>query len=156
LKKRVIALCLLVFALLGAVGAFAHEDIEHHRSCDQCGMDRKAFAYSRMLILYEDGSQVGVCSLHCAVTELDQHKEKKVKSLLVADRDTRHLIDAEKAVWVLGGKKRGVMTDRAKWAFAATDAAQRFVDAQGGRIIGREEAVAAAREDAGQKPRQRR
>ena len=88
MKKRVIAVCLLVFALLGALSAFAHEDIERHRDCGQCGMDRKAFDHSRMLIVYEDGSQVGVCSLHCAVTELNEHKGKKVKSLLVADRDT--------------------------------------------------------------------
>jgi copper chaperone NosL len=151
LKKQLIVLFLLVFALLGALSAFAQEDIEQHRSCDQCGMDRKAFDYSRMLIVYEDGSQMGVCSLHCAVTELNEHKGKKVKSLLVADRDTRNLIDAEKAVWVLGGKKRGVMTDHAKWAFATTTSAQAFIKTNEGKIVSWEEALAAAREDAGPK-----
>ena len=129
---------------MGAVSAFAHEDIEQHPNCTQCGMNRKSFDYSRMLIVFEDGSQTGVCSLHCAVVELDRHKNKKVKSLLVADRDTRRLNDARKAVWVLGGKKRGVMTDQPKWAFATREAAQRFVDSEGGRIVSWEEALAAS------------
>jgi len=153
MKKRVIAACLPVFALLCALSAFAHEDIEQHRLCDQCGMDRKAYGYSRILIVYEDGSQVGACSLHCAVIELNEHKGKKVKSLLVADRDTRRLIDADRAVWVLGGKKRGVMTDRAKWAFSATVAAQAFIKANGGKIASWEDALAAARGDAKPQPR---
>jgi len=111
-------------------------------------MDRKAFDFSRMLIVYVDGSQSGVCSLNCAVTELNEHKEKKVKSLLVADRDTHQLVDAEKAYWVMGGKKRGVMTQRPKWAFATLTAAQAFVDANGGTVFPWADVLAAARKDA--------
>lgn len=36
---------------------------------------------------------------------------------MVGDYNTKRLIDAEKAVWVIGGGKQGVMTKRAKWAF---------------------------------------
>jgi len=136
-----------------APAAPPRDDIAGHRDCGQCGMDRKAYGYSRMLIVYGDGSETGVCSLHCAVTELDRQGGKPVASLLAADRDTRRLIDAATAVWVLGGKKRGVMTERAKWAFGTREAAQRFVDTEGGRIVSWEEALAAAREDAA--PRRR-
>lgn len=155
MKFRIILLCTLVTALLAgmALAAPTRDDIAEHRDCIQCGMDRKAYGYSRMLIVYEDGAETGVCSLHCAVIELDLHKDRKVKFLLVADRDTRQLIDADKAVWVLGGKKRGVMTKLAKWAFATTEAAQRFVDTEGGRIVSWQEALAAAREDTRPKPR---
>lgn len=152
MKKRVVALCLLVLALC-AITVFAGQDIEQHRSCDSCGMDRKAYGFSRMLVVYADGGEVGVCSLHCAVTELDANKGRKVKSLFVADRETRKLVDAEKATWVLGGSKRGVMTPLAKWAFETRGAAEAFTGLYGGKIVNWEEALAAARENAAPKPR---
>ncbi len=124
----------------------ADSDIDQNRDCKHCGMDRKAFGYSRMLVEYKDGRKVGTCSLHCVVTELNG-KNGEVISIKVADRDTRKLIDAEKAVWVIGGNKRGVMTMRAKWAFASKAAAQKFVDANGGKIAAWSDALAAAQED---------
>jgi nitrous oxide reductase accessory protein NosL len=127
---------------------FAGEDISEHRNCAYCGMDRKAYGYSRMLILYDDGLKVGVCSLHCAVVDLEANKGRKVKSLLVADRNTRSLIEAETAVWVIGGKKRGVMTQRPKWAFGEKTAAQTFMDANGGAIVSWPDVLSAARQDA--------
>ena len=142
-----LTLILTVFCSM-ADPARAQDDIKEHRSCSVCGMDRKAYGYSRMLIVYQDDSQTGVCSLHCAVTELDSKKGRPVKSILVADRNTRPLIDSEKAIWVIGGKKRGVMTQRAKWAFGTKDAAQAFVDSYGGKITNWDAALLAAREDA--------
>ena len=152
MKRRIILListvAMLVF--LFALTAFANADIDQHRSCSQCGMDRKAYGYSRMLIGYKDGTSTGVCSLHCAVTDIDANKGRAVISMMVADRNSRLLIEAEKAVWVIGGSKRGVMTQRAKWAFALKEAAQSFVDSNGGQIISWDSALQAAREDAGQ------
>jgi hypothetical protein len=101
-----------------------------------------------VLINFTDAPQIGVCSLHCAVIKLNAHKDKKVKSLLVADRDSHGLVAAEKATWVIGGKKRGVMTQRPKWAFATNAAAKAFVAANGGKIVSWDDALAAAREDA--------
>lgn len=138
---------------LFAIAAFAESDIEQHRDCSHCGMDRKAYGYSRMLVEYKDGTKVGTCSLHCVVTELNNRKNGEVMVFRVADRDTRQLTDAEKAVWTIGGKKRGVMTMRAKWAFTTREAAQKFVDSYGGNIVTWSEALAAAREDAAPKPR---
>lgn len=148
LKHGVI--CFIAVALLGIVVSvvFAGNDIEEFRSCSNCGMDRKAYGYSRMVVNYKDGSKAGVCSLHCAVTDIDANKQREAASVMVADRDTRLLIDAEKAVWVLGGRKRGVMTQRAKWAFATQKAAQAFVDSNGGQVINWNTALRAAREDA--------
>ncbi len=126
---------------------FGQDDINEHRSCVNCGMDRKAYGYSRMLIQYEDGSAVGVCSLHCAVVVLDTTPGRKVKELLVADRDSRTLINAEQAHWVMGGRKRGVMTQQPKWAFQSKDGAEAFIKANGGKLATWEEALAAAREE---------
>ncbi len=133
---------------IAAVSAMAQADIDEHRDCAYCGMDRKAYGYSRMLLQYADGTVVGVCSLHCAVLELNVNRGRAVKSIFVADRDTRMLIDAEQAVWVMGGGKRGVMTQRPKWAFQTKAAADAFIGEYGGTIASWKECLAAARDDA--------
>lgn len=154
IKKRIffVALAVLLFCMARTV-VFAQDDINDFRACINCGMDRKAYGFSRMLIQYEDGSALGVCSLHCAVIELDANPGRKVKALLAADRDTRTLINAEQANWVLGGGKRGVMTQQPKWAFQSRDGAEAFFKANGGKLVTWTEALAAAREEAARESR---
>jgi copper chaperone NosL len=134
--------------LLMTSAAFAAEAIEKPMSCEQCGMNREIFARSRMVVVYADGATAGTCSIHCAVADMKAHKGKKVKSLMVADYDTRKLIDAEKAVWVIGGSKSGVMTAEPKWAFAAQGAAEKFVKEFGGRVTTFGEALELAEREA--------
>jgi hypothetical protein len=133
---------------LFALAAFADTDIDQYRDCSHCGMDRKAYGYSRMLVEYKDGKKVGTCSLHCVVTELNNNKGSEAISFKVADRATRKLIDAKKAFWVIGGNKRGVMTQNPKWAFTTKNAAQAFVDSHGGIVTSWDAALQAAREEA--------
>jgi copper chaperone NosL len=144
---RRVALLLGLVLLGGAAVEAAEDDVAIHRECGYCGMDRKAYGYSRALVRYRDGAEVGTCSLHCAVIELDANPGREVAALLVADRDTHALVDAAAATWVLGGRRKGVMTQRPKWAFATRQAAEAFVEAEGGAVTGWEEALAAARED---------
>ena len=153
ISARILAVSALLFSVFCAT-VLAASDIEVHRSCSYCGMDRKAYGYSRMLVQYEDGSEIGLCSLSCVVTELDASSGKKVKSFLVADRNTRKLIDAEKAVWVIGGSKKGVMTERPKWAFGAVSAAEEFISSYGGVMVDWSAALKAASDDA--RPKKRR
>lgn len=143
--KKTVALLLGVL-LLGSASLFAAEfaDQSEHLSCSYCGMNRVKFAHSRMLIDYEDGSSVGTCSLHCAAVELAVSIDKTPAKISVGDFNSKELLDAEKATWVLGGKKMGVMTRRAKWAFADKAAAEKFVAAQGGELVSFEQAVEAA------------
>src|SRR5512138_795805 len=110
LRHAVISFIALAMTSIIVSVVMAGNDIDEFRSCNNCGMDRKAYGYSRMLVTYKDGARIGVCSLHCAVTDVDANKGRDVASLMVADRNSRTLIDAEKAFWVIGGKKRGVMT----------------------------------------------
>jgi len=107
-------------------------------------MDREFFAHSRMLIVYADGTTAGACSINCIVIELKQNRGKQVKSLLVADYARKELTDARSATWVTGGKKPGVMTSLAKWAFARQEDAQRFVKENGGRVTTFDDALALA------------
>ena len=137
----------MALLIMAGMAAFAGDDIDGHRSCNVCGMDRKAYGFSRMLIRYADGTEGGVCSLHCAVIELDADKDRAVKVLLVADRDTRTLIDAEKAFWVIGGSQVGVMSIRGKWAFEEQAGAERFIKANGGKFASFDEVMKATFED---------
>ena len=141
---------LVVAALLSlslAPGALAQEDVKASPSCRHCGMDREKFAASRMVIQYDDGSSVGTCSIHCAALDLATTLDKAPTALLVADLGSKALVDAEKATWVLGGAKQGVMTRRGKWAFAERAAAEAFAKENGGTVVTFDEAMKAAYED---------
>lgn len=127
--------------------AGAADGVENPKICKQCGMDRTVFARSRMLIIYADGTTVGVCSLHCAAAEMRQNKGKQVKSLMVADYVTQELIDAKAATWVVGGNKQGVMTSLPKWAFAREQDAQNFVKENGGEVTPFDKVMKSAEEE---------
>jgi nitrous oxide reductase accessory protein NosL len=150
MKRMSLIIIFLVYSVVPSLTSASPDDIDRYRECGQCGMDRKTFGFSRTLIAFDDGLQAGLCSLHCAVTEMHANRQRRLKTLLVADRNSHQLIDAARAVWVIGGSKRGVMTQRPKWAFSDMSAASGFVSTNGGRIVEWEEVLAAARLDAGQ------
>ena len=124
-----------------------HTDVKMHQACPHCGMDREKFAHSRMLITYSDGSSAGMCSIHCVVTELKANKAKTVKMVEVADLNSKKLIDAEKATWVIGGSRKGVMTRMPKWAFAKKEDAAAFISKSGGKLSTYKEALALAEKE---------
>ena len=138
------ALCLLAAQV---VLAQAQEDIKKYSSCKYCGMNREKFAHSRILIEYDDGSSVATCSIHCAAVDLALNIDKTPKAILVGDYATKNLIDASKALWVIGGSKMGVMTSRAKWAFEKKGDAEKFVTESGGALVTFDEVMKAAYED---------
>ncbi len=138
--KRFI-MSLVICLLLSCTVAIAADKVENPKQCKQCGMDRVVFSYSRMLILYTDGTNAGTCSLNCAAVEMKENKGKQVKSLKVADYNSRKLIDARTATWVIGGGRSGVMTALPKWAFIKKDDAQKFVKENGGRVTTFDEAL---------------
>ena len=129
------------------VGLVYAQDLEKHAGCKYCGMDRKMFAHSRMLVVYDDGSELGACSLHCVAVDMAVHIDKAPKTIQVGDFNSKKLIDAEQAIWVMGGDKPGVMTKRAKWAFEQKAAAESYIKAHGGQIVDFETVLKAAYED---------
>ena len=147
MTKKVFFVALGVFLLAVSSFAIAQEDIHNHPSCSLCGMDRVQFSHSRMLIEYEDATSFGACSLHCVAVELATNIDKTPRIIWVADYYSKGLIDAEKAVWVIGGSKSGVMTKRAKWAFEKNADAARFIAENGGTISNFDQAIKAAYED---------
>ncbi len=147
MKKGTLLAMIGIFALAGLLCAGAFPDIEQHPSCDYCGMQRDKFAHSRMLIEYSDGSRVPTCSLHCTAVEFANSIDKLPVAIRVGDRNDHQLLDVEAASWVLGGDKPGVMTRRAKWAFAEKEGAEQFIKQHGGQLCDFDTAMKAAYED---------
>jgi len=137
----------LAFCLFLGGGLLASDDVTKHKSCPHCGMDRGQFAHSRMLLVYDDGTEVGLCSLHCVAIDLAINLDKAPKAIYVGDFNTKKLVDAEQAVWVVGGNKPGVMTKRAKWAFENKADAEAFVKKEGGALTNFDQAIKASYED---------
>jgi nitrous oxide reductase accessory protein NosL len=66
---------------------------------------------------------------------------------MVADFGTKGLIDAEKAFWILGGSKPGVMSKRGKWAFEKKENAEAFIKSDGGTLASFDDVIKAAYND---------
>jgi copper chaperone NosL len=147
-KKLVLATLIFVLCIGWAVSqAFSADDVAKHRNCPYCGMDRHMYSHSRMLVAYEDGTEVGLCSLHCLALDLALNLDKTPKAIHVGDFGTKKLIDAEQAFWVIGGTKPGVMSKRAKWAFEKKADAEAYAQQNGGELGTFETALKAAYED---------
>ena len=138
----ILALCLSITGI-----ALSQGDINKYPSCKYCGMDREKFAHSRIFIQYQNGTTEGACSLHCAAIEFALNIDKTPLSITVGNYNTKNLIDAEKAFWIIGGSKMGVMTKRAKWAFENKEDAERFTRENGGELAKFEQAIQAAYQD---------
>ena len=148
MKKTLALLLIFVLGLTGTLALAAqHSDQIAHVACSYCGMDRTKFGHSRMLVEYEDGGEVGTCSIHCMALEFANAIDRTPKQILVGDYTSQELIDAENAVWILGGDQQGVMTSRAKWAFSDRAAADTFIKNHGGEIVNFDQAMKASYED---------
>jgi len=142
---------LALFLVLGltayGVSTPASEASAADVSCRYCGMMKSKFGHTWMIIEYNDGSKSEVCSIHCASMDMALNIDKQPKAIMVGDYNTKKMIDAEKAFWVIGGSKPGVMTARAKWAFQQKQDADKFIKESGGKAANFEDAVKAAFED---------
>lgn len=112
--------------------------------CFHCGMKRADYGHSWMVIEFENGRSVDVCSIHCAAIEIVLNKDELIDRIEVGDYNTHRLIDAYRAHWVIGGDRPGVMSTRAKWAFADEADAKMFIKQHGGKRAVFEEVIRAA------------
>jgi copper chaperone NosL len=127
------------------------DDIAKHPKCPYCGMDRKQFHHSRMVVHYADDLADGTCSLHCSAISLSLNIDRDPKALWVGDNavegDTKPLVEVDKASFLVGSKLPGVMTARSKVAFGTANAAKASQGANGGEIVDFEQALLAAYTD---------
>lgn len=140
--RFIIAVSILAVILAAAAAATAAEE-----GCFYCGMKKAMFGHSWVDIEREDGSTVGVCSVHCAAVDMALNIDKPARKITVGDYTSKNRIEAEKAFWVIGGEKMGVMTANAKWAFETKQAADDFMKQNGGRPATFEEVMKATFED---------
>lgn len=113
-------------------------DIEKFQKCPYCGMDRKQYHHSRMLVHYSDDIADGICSLHCAAISLSLNVDREPKGIYVADNasdaELKPLVEVEKAVFLIGSQVKGVMTKRSKIAYGSEEAARKSQAANGGEL----------------------
>lgn len=147
MNRIMVAMFLFATCLFASVGQCAEDDVKAIPSCESCGMNRDKFGASRMLVEFSDGSKAGTCSIRCAVELLGEAKGKTVNSVKVADYDSRVLTEADKAFWVIGGDRSGVMTKTPKWAFAREADALSFIQKHGGKMASYAEAKKAAEDE---------
>jgi nitrous oxide reductase accessory protein NosL len=160
MKKGILGTLLLSAVLCLAAAAFAAQAHDcplgekaagstekSSTDCRYCGMNLEKFAFARVLIEYDDGTSTGLCSIRCAAVDMANNLDKAPKSIKVGDYGTHQLINAEKAFWVIGGSKQGVMTKQAKWAFAKKDAAEKFIKENGGKLATFDAVMKASYED---------
>jgi nitrous oxide reductase accessory protein NosL len=131
----------------GIASAQEPQDIKDAPTCMHCNMKRAQYAHTRVLIEYDDGTQLGACSIYCAAIDLAINLDKTPKAIRVGDYYSKALIDAEAAYWVIGGTKIGVMTKRGKWAFLRKKDAEHFMSQNGGKMGAFDDALKATYED---------
>ena len=144
MKTRITFIGIYFFSLISLFGgSAAGEEV----SCIYCGMDKAKFGFSWVIIEHEDDTSAEFCSIHCAAIHLALHTHQPIDAITVGDYFTAKQIDADKAQWVIGGDKLGVMTSRAKWAFETKEAAGKFIQEHGGQTAVFKEVIKAAFED---------
>ena len=84
--------------------------------CPACGMRLPMFFKTNHVAKVE-GKVKQYCSIHCVVEEMQ--KGKKLEHIQVVDTHSLKLIDAHKAIYVVGSSKKGTMTAVSKYAFSA-------------------------------------
>ena len=127
------------------------DDIAKYPKCPYCGMDRKQFHHSRMIVHYADDVADGTCSLHCSAISLSLNIDRDPKALWVGDNaaagDTKPLVEVDKASFLVGSKLPGVMTAHSKVAYGKADAAKASQAANGGELTDFDGALLAAYTD---------
>jgi copper chaperone NosL len=129
-------------------------DIEKYAKCPYCGMDRKMYHHSRMVVHYSDDLADGTCSIHCASISLTLNLDREPKAIYVADNasaaEIKPLVEVGNATFLIGSKIKGVMTKRSKVAYSNADALKASQAANGGEPGNFDAALLAAYTDMAQ------
>jgi len=100
--------------------------------CPKCGMTLPMF-YRTNHAAKVDGKMEQFCSIHCLVEEMNSGK--KVEDVQVVDNTTLKFIPVEKAFYVVGSSKPGTMSKVSKYAFGTKEAAEKFAQEFGGKVM---------------------
>ena len=105
-------------------------ELTKYPRCRYCGMERAKFSHTRHLLVYEDDSVEGTCSLHCSAISLSLNMDRGPKVIYAGDAgaagDNKPLVAVDKMHYVVDPSKPGTMTKVSNSAYAnraAADAA---------------------------------
>ena len=98
------------------------DELKKYPRCRYCGMERAKFSHTRHLVVYEDDSVEGTCSIHCAAISLSLNMDRGPKAIYAgdagADGEIKPLVLVDKASYVIDPSKPGTMTRVSKFAYA--------------------------------------
>lgn len=125
------------------------DEFKKYPRCPYCGMMRKMWSHTRHLIVYEDDSVDGTCSIHCAGISLSMNMDRGPKVIYAGDAgaegEVKPLVDTAKMTYVINPTKMGTMTKVSKHAFADKAAAEAAAaEADGTSMVGFDDALRAA------------
>jgi hypothetical protein len=90
-------------------------------------MDRREYHHARHLVHYRDDLVDGVCSIHCLALSLALNLDREPKAIYAGDNASsaqiKPMINVDQALYLIGGDQKGVMTLRAKVAYASDSSA---------------------------------
>ena len=110
--------------------------------CPECGMTLPMF-YKTNHAATVNGKVKQYCSIHCLAEDLQ--KSTKFTEIKVVDVTTLKFIPVEKAIYVVGSRKKGTMSAVSKYAFAKKADAEAFAKANGGKVTDFNGALKAAK-----------
>ena len=126
-------------------------DIEKYPKCPYCGMDRKQYHHSRMLVHYSDDVADGTCSLHCTAISLSLNVDREPKGIYVGDNaasaEIKTLVEVSQATFLIGSQIKGVMTKNSKVAYGGEAAAKAAQAGNGGELANFDQALLVAYTD---------
>jgi len=114
-------------------------ELKKYPKCPYCGMDRNMWNFTRHLVHYDDDLVDGTCSLHCLALSLALNLDRGPKAIYAADFGSKErikpLIDADKAIYLVGSDLPGVMTRQSKRAFSSRANATAAMKKHGGQLL---------------------
>lgn len=126
-------------------------ELQKYPKCPYCGMDRKQYNHTRMLVQYSDDLADGTCSLHCAAISLSLNLDRDPKAIFVGDNaspaEAKPMVEVAQAQFLVGSDIKGVMTKRSKVAYGTAEAAKAAQAAHGGELADFDHALLAAYTD---------
>ncbi|PIE06690.1 MAG: twin-arginine translocation pathway signal protein [Rhodobacterales bacterium] len=97
-------------------------EFEKYPRCPYCGMMRKMWSHTRHLIVYDDDTVDGTCSIHCAAISLALNMDRGPRVIYAGDAgaeaEVKPLADSAQMTYVIDPSKPGTMSRVSKWAYA--------------------------------------
>ncbi|RJX28060.1 MAG: hypothetical protein C4531_12765 [Desulfurivibrio sp.] len=140
---RRILLIIVMAAALCAAGTGQAAETAGRPGCRVCGMYIDEYQHTANELTYKDGRHTEACGMACLLRIVqDEGGPDAFSSIMARDWESRELVPAAEATYVIGSR---VIPDMMPGiiAFRSREAAQKFVDAEGGEVLDFHQALSA-------------